>query len=168
MSGGGSDRLPPTEQDILHHLNVVFEQMAGNLSPLKFKKNWLNSDTPTPAHSIFPAIIQQFACMVFCSINVTLINMVVKRSELCTCSNGFKVTSVNATKKTGVSLYPLTREQIKWGLARLSSWLFRKDDDPLVFPDPEEIEYASHQNVCLFCGSNTGLSNTQEPAAAHH
>jgi len=99
MSGGGSDRLPPTEQDILHHLNVVFEQMA--------------------AHSIFPAIIQQFACMVFCSINVTLINMVVKRSELCTCSNGFK---------------------IKWGLARLSSWLFRKDDDPLVFPDPEEIE----------------------------
>lgn len=31
--------------------------------------------------------------------------------------------------------------QMKWGLARLTSWLYKSDSDPFVFPRPAEIEY---------------------------
>jgi hypothetical protein len=30
---------------------------------------------------------------------------------------------------------------MKWGLARLTSWLYKSDQDPFVFSHPEEIEY---------------------------
>ena len=42
-------------------------------------------------HSVFPAIMQQFASVVYYSLNVVLLNVILKRPELCTCSNGFKV-----------------------------------------------------------------------------
>ncbi len=31
---------------------------------------------------------------------------------------------------------------MKWGLARLTSWLYKSDSDPFVFLRPAEIEYA--------------------------
>eukprot|EP01087_Luapelamoeba_hula_P013718 TRINITY_DN393_c0_g2_i1.p1 TRINITY_DN393_c0_g2~~TRINITY_DN393_c0_g2_i1.p1 ORF type:complete len:938 (+),score=285.04 TRINITY_DN393_c0_g2_i1:237-3050(+) len=68
-------------------------------------------------HYVFDSVLQQFFCQVFYFLDAALFNHLVKRRDLCTCAEGFK---------------------IKLGLSQLEEWTNAPKADKRANPDPKK------------------------------